>query len=262
MDTSRLEGKTAVITGAGQGIGRAIAERFIAEGAQVVIGDIDADLGRRTVSELGATRVAFVPCDVGEPAQCKALIARAVEIHGNLDICVNNAGINRNGDVLDMDVADFDAVMRVNVKGTFFVAQAAARAMVEAGTRGSIINLASVVALLAVPDQPAYCVSKAAVNGFTRMLAVTLADKGIRVNAIGPGTIKTDMSDAVLGYGGDQSAFRRVMARTPLGRLGQVEEIAAVAAFLASDEAGYMTGQTIYPDGGRLALNHLMPMTW
>lgn len=260
----KLEDRVAVITGAGRGIGLATARRFVAEGAAVAIGEVDEELGRAAADSLKADggKALFVPCDVGFPDQASRLIERTVDAFGRLDICVNNAGINRNADVLTATESDFDEIMRVNVKGPFFVAQAAAKEMVRTHTQGSIVNFSSIVAIIAVAGQPIYCMSKSALNGFTRMLAMTLADKGIRVNAVGPGTVLTGMSDGVLNYSNDPAAHDRMMSRTPLGRFAEPEEIAEVVLFLAGDASSYMTGQVVYPDGGRLSLNHLMPMSW
>ena len=262
--TMRFKNKVAVITGAGRGIGLATARKFLAEGASIVVGEIDEELGRRAVEQLKADggEAAFVACDVSQPDQAAKLIGDAVATFGRLDICVNNAGINRGGDVLTLTEADFDSVIEVNVKGPYFVSQAAAKEMVRAGTKGSIVNISSVVSVVAVADQPVYSISKSAINGFTRMLAMTLAESGIRVNAVGPGTIMTDMSDGVMNLSGDPDSYNRMLSRTPLGRLGQPDEVADVVLFLASDASSYMTGQVVYPDGGRLSLNHVMPMTW
>ena len=159
---------------------------------------------------------------------------------------------------LDLDEADFDRVLAVNLKSMFLCGQAAARRMVKQGRGGAIVNLSSVNAVLAIPNQVPYVVSKGGINQLTRVMAVSLAPHGIRVNAIGPGTIATDLAKkAVLG---SEEAKRRILSRTPMGRLGEPEEVAAVAAFLASDDASYLTGQTIYPDGGRLGLNYTMPV--
>ena len=262
--TMRFKNKVAVITGAGRGIGLATARKFLAEGASIVVGEIDKDLGRCAVEQLKADggEAAFVACDVSQPDQAAELISDAVTTFGRLDICVNNAGVNRGGDVLTLTEADFDSVIGVNVKGPFFVSQAAAKEMVRAGIKGSIVNISSVVSVIAVADQPVYSISKSAINGFTRMLALTLAESGIRVNAVGPGTIMTDMSDGVMNLNDDPDSYSRILSRTPLGRLGQSDEVAEVVLFLASDASSYMTGQVVYPDGGRLSLNHVMPMTW
>jgi len=252
----RLKDKVAVVTGAAQGIGLAIAERFAREGAKVALGDINAEKGKAAAAKLGAGAV-FHQADVGYRDQAEGLIARAVAAFGRLDILVNNAGITHNADFLDLAEEDYDRVLRTNLKSVFLCGQAAARRMVAQGG-GTIINMASVNALLAIPNQVPYGASKGAINQLTRVMAVGLAPHRIRVNAIGPGTIMTDLArDSVLK---NERATRMVMSRTPIGRFGEPDEVASVALFLASDDASYITGQTIYPDGGRLALNYTVPV--
>lgn len=254
----RLENKVAIVTGAAQGIGLAIATRFVAEGARVMLADIGEARGRAAAAALGAE---FQPCDVGDAASAEALVAATVARFGRVDILVNNAGILHAAEFLDLEEADFDRVLRVNLKGTFLVGQAAARRMVRQfeadGSRGSIVNLSSVTARLAIPTAVPYVVSKAGVSQLTNAMALALADKGVRVNAIGPGSIATDMLKVLMT---DQDARRRILSRTPLGRCGEPEEIAAVALFLASEDASYITGQTIIADGGRIGLNYTVPV--
>jgi len=252
----RLKDKVAVVTGAAQGIGLAIAERFAREGAKIAIGDINVERGEAAAkARRGAL---FHQADVGYRDQAEGLIARAVAAFGRLDILVNNAGITHNADFLDLAEEDYDRVLRTNLKSVFLCGQAAARRMVAQGGGGTIINMASVNALLAIPNQVPYGASKGAINQLTRVMAVGLAPHRIRVNAIGPGTIMTDLArDSVLR---NETATRMVMSRTPIGRFGEPEEVASVALFLASDDASYITGQTIYPDGGRLALNYTVPV--
>ena len=256
----RLEDRVAIVTGAAQGIGHAIAERLLAEGARVVMGDLVearvAEAARAIDPDGERTRVAAG--DIARKATADALVALAVEAFGGVDILVNNAGMTHAAEFLDLDAADFDRVLAVNLKSMFLCGQAAARRMVKQGRGGAIVNLSSVNAVLAIPNQVPYVVSKGGINQLTRVMAVSLAPHGIRVNAIGPGTIATDLAKkAVLG---SEEAKRRILSRTPMGRLGEPEEVAAVAAFLASDDASYLTGQTIYPDGGRLGLNYTMPV--
>jgi NAD(P)-dependent dehydrogenase (short-subunit alcohol dehydrogenase family) len=167
-------------------------------------------------------------------------------------VLVNNAGVIKTADFLEISEADFDAVLRVNLKGAFLVGQAAARVMAERG-RGAIVNMSSANAVLAIPNQVPYVVSKGGLNQLTKVMALALADKGVRVNAVGPGSILTNILKVVMN---DDAARRKILSRTPLGRCGEPEEVAKVVAFLASDEASYLTGQCIYPDGGRLALNY------
>ncbi|MFL5055552.1 MAG: SDR family NAD(P)-dependent oxidoreductase [Microvirga sp.] len=253
----RLKDKVAVVTGAAQGIGLAIAERFAREGAKVTIGDINVEKGEAAAAKLGAGAL-FHQADVGYRDQAEGLIARAVAAFGRLDILVNNAGITHNADFLDLAEDDYDRVLRTNLKSVFLCGQAAARRMVAQGGGGTIINMASVNARLAIPNQVPYGASKGAINQLTRVMAVGLAPHRIRVNAIGPGTIMTDLArDSVLK---NETATRMVMSRTPIGRFGEPDEVASVALFLASDDASYITGQTIYPDGGRLALNYTVPV--
>ncbi|MFL5121714.1 MAG: SDR family NAD(P)-dependent oxidoreductase [Microvirga sp.] len=253
----RLKDKVAVVTGAAQGIGLAIAERFAREGAKVAIGDINVEKGEAAAAKLGAGAL-FHQADVGYRDQAEGLIARAVAAFGRLDILVNNAGITHNADFLDLAEDDYDRVLRTNLKSVFLCGQAAARRMVAQGGGGTIINMASVNARLAIPNQVPYGASKGAINQLTRVMAVGLAPHRIRVNAIGPGTIMTDLArDSVLK---NETATRMVMSRTPIGRFGEPDEVASVALFLASDDASYITGQTIYPDGGRLALNYTVPV--
>jgi NAD(P)-dependent dehydrogenase (short-subunit alcohol dehydrogenase family) len=195
-----------------------------------------------------------VRCDVSRKDDIQAAVDAAVKQFGRLDILVANAGITHAAEFLDLDEKDFDRVLAVNLKGVFLAGQAAARQMVKQGGGGAIVNMSSVNAVMAIPNQVPYVVSKGAINQLTKVMALSLASHGIRVNGIGPGTILTELAkNAVLG---NREAERRILSRTPLGRMGEPAEIAAVAVFLASDEASYLTGQTIYPDGGRLALNY------
>ena len=255
----RLKGKVAIVTGAGRGIGRGCAKRFAAEGAAVVAADVYDEGGTKVAEEIEADggKAVFTHCDISDPAQAAALVQTAVDTYGGLDISLNCAGIIpiEGSDVLETEESEWDRVVGVNLKGTFVVCQAAAREMVKKGS-GSIINIASVTALMAIGNQAAYVASKAGVNGLTKSMAIGLAHRGVRVNAIGPGSIETDMMAVVLS---DEDSLSRVMSRTPLHRMGQPDDIAGTALFLASDDSSYITGQTIYVEGGRLALNHVMP---
>jgi glucose 1-dehydrogenase len=251
----RLKDKVAVVTGAAQGIGLACAERFKAEGANLLLSDINEAGGKAAAERLGA---AFIRCDAGLKPDVDALIRRAVEVHGRVDIMMSNAGITHAAEFLDLAEEDFDRVIRTNMKSVFLCGQAAARQMVRQGGGGVIISMSSVNALLAIPNQVAYGASKGAINQLTRVMAVALAPHGIRAVAIGPGTILTDLArNAVLT---NEAAYRKILSRTPIGRCGEAAEVASVAAFLASDDASYITGQTIYPDGGRLGLNYTVPV--
>ncbi|HEV1999684.1 MAG TPA: SDR family oxidoreductase [Xanthobacteraceae bacterium] len=256
---TRFTGRTAIVTGAARGIGRACAERLLAEGAKVVIADIDEASGRETAQKLGPN-ARFVRCDVGDARDVANLVTLA-KASGDIDVLVNNAGIIHSADFLELKEADFDRVLRVNLKGAFLVGQTVAKAMaaqVKAGKKpGAIVNMASINSLLAIPNQIPYAVSKGGLLQLTRVMALALAPLGIRVNAVGPGSIMTEL---LAGVAADREAKRRLLSRTPLGRIGTPAEVAAVVAFLASDDASYMTGEIVYVDGGRLALNYTVPV--
>lgn len=254
----RFKDKSVIVTGGAQGIGRACVEAFAAEGARVLVADMAMDAAaetERAVTEAGG-QVRVVKCDVGDKAQVEAMIETAVTEFGGVDVLINNAGIIKTADFLELEEDDFDRVLRVNLKGMFLVAQAAARRMVEQGG-GAIVNMSSVNAIMAIPNQVPYNVSKGGVNQLTRVTALALADKGVRVNAIGPGTIMTEMAKVVMA---DDAARRKIMSRTPMKRLGLPEEVARVAMFLAGEDSSYITGQTIYCDGGRMPLNYVVPV--
>ncbi len=257
-----LNGKSVIVTGGAGGIGYAIAERFLKEGAKVVIADLDADKGSKAegaLAKLGEVR--FIRTDVGSKADVDALMAATLDAFGGLDVLANNAGIVHGADFLDLAEEDFDRVLRVNLKGAFLVGQAAAKIMVErvkaGGEAGSIVNMSSINAVFAIANQVPYSVSKGGMSQLTKVMALALAPYGIRVNAIGPGSIMTDMLASV---NADPAAKNRILSRTPMGRIGDPSEIASIAAFLASPDASYVTGQTIYADGGRLPLNYTVPV--
>ena len=245
----RLKDRTAIITGGARGIGRAIAERFIAEGARVMLADVDAEGLAAAAAVLDC---AHCPTDVARKADIDRLVQAAMTAFGQIDILVNNAGITHAADFLDLTEEDFDRVIGINLRGAFLASQAVARHMIPR-RQGAIVNMSSVNAVFAIPNQIPYAISKGGMNQLTKVSAMALAPHGIRVNAIGPGTILTDMGNAIMN---NDAMKRRVLSRTPLGRCGEPSEVASVAAFLASDDASYLSGQTIYPDGGRLALNY------
>lgn len=252
----KLHQKIAIVTGASQGIGLACARRLVDDGARVMLVDIQPAVEEAAASLGEAAR--FFRADVGLKADADAMIAATLEAFGRIDILINNAGVTHAADFLDLHEDDFDRVLRINLKSMFLCSQAAARDMVARGTTGCIINMSSVNAELTIPNQVPYVISKGGVNQLTRVAAIALSQYGIRVNAIGPGTILTELAKkAVLG---SPEARHTILSRTPLGRCGEPEEIASIAAFLASDDASYMTGQTLYADGGRMALNYTVPV--
>ena len=245
-----LAGRVCIVTGGAQGIGEACIRRFARENAKVVIADIHDAKGAALAAELNGL---YVHCDVGDKAQVDALVAQTMAAHGCIDVLVNNAGIFKAADFLEVTEADFDAVLRINLKGSFLVGQAVAREMAKSG-KGNIINMSSVNGVLAIPSIASYNVSKGGINQLTRVMALALVDKGIRVNAVAPGTIATELAaKAVLT---SDEAKAKIMSRTPMKRLGQPSEIADVVAWLASDAASYVTGEIVVVDGGRMTLNY------
>jgi len=254
----RFAGKIVVITGAAQGIGRATAERFLSEGANVVISDVNEERLKATAEEIGTIDTLLsVITDVSRKDQVEALIAKAVERFGRLDVMVNNAGICPIVPFLDVTEETYDQVLDVNLKGAFFGTQAAGRQMIAQGGGGVIIIMSSINSGLANPNVAPYAISKGGMNQITGTAAVAFAPHNIRVAGVGPGTI---MSEMVAGDFVNSAGHKAIMMRTPMGRYGDPKEIASVVAFLASDDASFITGETVYPDGGRRVLNYVMPL--
>lgn len=247
---SRLNGKVALITGAASGIGAAIATRFIAEGATVVVADVNEKLGRAVAKNFGDSG-AFFPLDVRVDDQWQACFRETLQRFGVPSILVNNAGISSAGSVQTLAPEAWRNVMDVNSTGTFLGCRHGVEAMAEAG--GAIINISSARAVRASANQIAYCASKAAVNVMTRSVALHCAENGlpIRCNAIAPGVIDSPILDETrLQLGGGAEADAKLAALQPIGRLGTLDEIASAAVFLASQEASFITGETLIVDGG------------
>jgi glucose 1-dehydrogenase len=254
----KLENRIALVTGAARGIGFAIAERFMAEGAIVTIADVLDAEGEAAAKSIGAT---YMHCDVSKSTDIKSTVSQIVKTYGAIDVLVNNAAISIAKNFLDITEDDFDKVIGVNLKGAFLLTQEAARHMIDqvkSGRKpGVIVNMSSVNDTLAIPIIAPYTMSKGGVKQLTAVSALALAEHGIRVNAIGPGSIMTDM---LKGVATDKMAMNRILSRTPMGRVGQPSEIASIAAFLASDDASYVSGQVIYADGARMPLNYTVPV--
>ncbi|AZQ67722.1 SDR family oxidoreductase [Silicimonas algicola] len=242
--------RKALITGGARGIGYACAEALKEDGCEVILADLRGDAAMEAADRLGGAGYA---CDMADAEAVDELFARIAADHGPLSVLVNNAGIALAGDVLTLSLEDWRRVIDVNLTGSFLALQHAARGMVEAGIKGAVVNMSSINAQVAIPTIPAYCASKGGVMQLTKSVALALAPHGIRVNAVGPGSIDTDMLASV---NADPAAMERVLSRTPLKRIGTPHEIGDVVAFLASEKASYITGETIYVDAGRLALNY------
>jgi glucose 1-dehydrogenase len=243
----RLRDKVALITGAGRGIGRAIARAFSREGAHVAIAEIDSSLGAEAAAEISAAGRCslFVQADLSRKDEIDAMVSKVLAEFGRINILVNNAGIHLTKQFLDVSEGDYDRLLNTNLKGPFFCGQAAARHMVGAGG-GSIVNISSVSAEIADPGSSAYCVSKGGIQMLTRAMALELAKYHIRVNAIMPGTIRTDLG----GWYETEEARTYLEQRVPWGRFGHPDEVAGSAVFFASDESEYITGASILVDGG------------
>lgn len=247
----KLKDKVSIITGATKGIGLACAEEFAIEGAKVVLTGRSKGLGEDVaakIRESGGDAI-FIRCDVSQNDQIQNLVQKTVEYYGRIDVVLNNAGVNHSANFFDITEEDWDWVMGVDLKGSFLLGQAAARVMVDQGIQGTIINVSSVMAVLALADQVPYCAAKGGVNQMTKAMAIALGEYGIRVNAIGPGPVLTELMQVVVN---NPEKEAELLGRLPLGRIAECREIATVAVFMASEDSSFFTGQCVYPDGGRM----------
>jgi len=242
--------RLALVTGGARGIGFACAEALKEDGCTVIIADIDGPGAEAAAAKLGGAGYA---ADMGDAAQIEGLFDAIEAEHGPLSVLVNNAGLAKPADFFETSAADWQRVIDVNLTGVFLALQRAAKGMVAAGIEGAIVNMSSINAQVAIPTIASYCASKGGVMQLTKSASLALAPHNIRVNAVGPGSIDTAM---LAGVNADPAAMARMMSRTPLQRVGAPREIGDVVAFLASPKASYITGETIYVDGGRLGLNY------
>lgn len=255
----RLEGRRAIVTGGARGIGLACVQRPVEEGANVLLVDIDVAAGETAASAQATvgSPVVFHRADLAQIDQAEAVVAAAERAFGGAEILVNNAGIAPRADFFDLTSEEYDRVMAINLRAPMLLTQAVARRLLERNRGGAVVNVSSINAVLNGPDSLAYCVSKGGLNQLTRNCAIALAPHNIRVNAVAPGTVATEMAAS---FGLTGAGVIPVLQRTPMRRLGEPSEIAAVVAFLASDDASFVSGQTVYADGGRLGLNYSLPV--
>ena len=257
-----IENKIAVITGASGGIGLACAQRFVKEGAKVVVSDVADEQGENAVAEIKSQggNAIYVHCDVRNKSEIENLFDVAIQTYGRVDTAIANAGIVHASDVLELSEEDYDNVIAINLRGVFLTGQIAAQRMIKQdpdadGSRGTIINMSSLNGLLAIPAIAPYVIAKGGVNQWTKVLGIRMAPENVRVNGIGPGSIATDMFNKVAD---NPQKYREIMSRTPMLRPGEPDEVAKLAVFLASDYSSYITGETIYIDGGRQGLNYVV----
>jgi glucose 1-dehydrogenase len=246
----RLQGKNALVTGSSKGIGRAIATRLGREGANVIVNyNSDPRGAEEAVGEIRAfgVRAEAIKADLGSVSSVQGLLSASVEALGSLDVLVNNAGIETHAPFWEVSEADFDRVLSVNLKGVFFATQAMVWHLRASNRPGRVVNISSVHEEIPFPNFAAYCASKGGLKMLTRNLAVELGPLGITVNSIAPGAIETPINRNLLH---DEVKLRSLLSQIPLGRLGKPEDVAGLAAFLASDEAAYVTGSTYFVDGG------------
>lgn len=246
------ENPLALVTGGAQGIGYACAEALAKDGARLILCDVNENGVKAAAEKLGNNTVA-ITCDMGDADQILTMFDQIEADYGTVEILVNNAGVAMPGDFLETSLEQFRKVIDINLTGTYVALQRAAKSMVANKIEGSIINMSSINAVVAIPSIAAYCASKGGVAQLTKSASLALASHNVRVNAVGPGSIDTEM---LAGVNANPDAMKMVMSRTPLQRLGEASEIGNVVAFLASEKASYVTGETIYVDGGRLGMNY------
>lgn len=250
MSDKRLQGKVAIVTGSSSGIGQAIAIRFGREGANVVVNyHSDEDGGKETIRQIEAagSKAVLVQADVSKLDEIQKLIDTAWSSFGRADVLINNAGVEKGADFWEVTEKDYDFVLDVNLKGPFFLTQAFVKKLIEKNSAGSVINISSVHEDMVFPHFASYCAAKGGLRMLMRDLAVELGPKKITVNNIAPGAISTPINKSLLE---DKPKLNALLNNIPLGRLGTVDDVAALATFLASDEAAYITGSTYVIDGG------------
>lgn len=253
----RMKDKNILITGAARSIGRACAERFAEEGGNIAIVDLLEEEGQKAAAEIAeqyGVKTAYYKCNVGVKTEVDSTVDQVVADFGQIDVLVSNAGIQRRYDFLDIPEEVFDEVIQTNLKSIYLFGQKVGKHMVDQGISGRIVNIASTSCRMTMPGISAYATSKGGVKTMTNAMSLSMAKYGIRVNAVGPGTIMTELSRE--GLLNDKEARRKILTRIPMRRLGEGRDVAGPVLFLASDDSSYMTGETIYVDGGRSGLNY------